>query len=723
MANDFLDKYKAKGSDDLETIVQQAPTAPAAPAESDAPTESVASAAPAASQNTPITPASLRFEQDETNGFTPPAHIAAPAPAYAAPSHAGVMGKTVLGVPVVYIGAALAAVLAIVLAVFLLGRGKEVPAMAGWSTSEAELWVGENNVNMRVEKLYSDELSAGTILSQTPAAGERVGKSEFLTITVSDGPDLSTMVPVPDIMSMTMAEVEAWADDNFMTTVRITTQTSETIASGKVISFTINDNTVLADEIRRDTPFYVIFSKGKPAGEAVEVPNFLTMSVAEAEAFALEKELLLVKEEEFSETIAEGNVIRQDIKAGETVYSGDSITLVVSKGKEILVPNFGDLSRELAAATANGLGIQTLVEECYSAKEKDVLISQSIAAGALYQQDDIVVLTYSLGNSFMITSFVGQNETEVYAWRDALNADGASVQLTVTYTESAAALGTVLDQSHENVKIGIDAHVYIIASAGTPVTVPNFVQPSGKGYDEIITKAEVIATCEALGIVPYFEEEAKSGRLPGEVWAQSVAAGAELLQGQPIVIKVVPVSEAATVSVPNFVGQTLAGAKATKNYGKFAITYQDASGAPLAESQIGSADTISAQSVAASSKVKEGYAIVLTVQEAVVPTPVPTPEPTPEPTPTPEPVAAVPNFKGLTYQEALAANNGKFNLKYEDANGIELKMPDAVQSGDGYAVSAQSVPAYGDMPEGTIIVLTITETTTETTSETGTETA
>ncbi len=275
--------------------------------------------------------------------------------------------------------------------------------------------------------------------------------------------------------------------------------------------------------------------------------------------------------------------------------------------------------------------------------------------------------------------------------------------MTVTYTESATAFGTVLDQSHENVNVGIDAHLYFIVSSGTPVTVPSFVQPAGAGYGGIITKADVIASCNALGIVPYFEEGTAAGRLPGEVWYQSITAGQTIMQGQSIIIKIVPESAAATLSVPNFSGKTLAEAKAVANYAKFTVSYQDESGAALSESQIADTDTVKAQSVAANSSVKEGYAIVLTMQSAAAP--VPDPDPT------------VPNFVGLTYDACDKANADIFVLKYEDKDGKQL-MEDAsaesnILAGDTRIVLTQSVAAYGQAPAGNVIILTMVEKTSD----------
>jgi len=86
------------------------------------------------------------------------------------------------------------------------------------------------------------------------------------------------------------------------------------------------------------------------------------------------------------------------------------------------------------------------------------------------------------------------------------------------------------------------------------VYVPDFVAPAGSGYDIAITRDKALAMCEELNIVPIFQEANKSGRLPGEIWHQSIEAGKEITEGSTIVLKYVPAN--VKVTVPNFVGMT-----------------------------------------------------------------------------------------------------------------------------------------------------------------------
>ena len=129
-------------------------------------------------------------------------------------------------------------VLAIVITLVLVfNRGIEIIDLTGWTLSDAQLWANENGILLQTQEEYNDTYEEGEVFGQDIPAGTAIRKGDFLQLTVSLGHDLSVTLPLPDLKSMTMEEVEEWADNNYMTKVRITTEYSDTVASGQVIRF------------------------------------------------------------------------------------------------------------------------------------------------------------------------------------------------------------------------------------------------------------------------------------------------------------------------------------------------------------------------------------------------------------------------------------------------------------------------------------------------------
>lgn len=480
-------------------------------------------------------------------------------------------------IPAVAAGVVVIAV--VITLVLVLGGGIKVIDLVGKSLGDAQLWSNQTGVMLDKKEEYNNEYAVNTVIKQSVDAGNTIRKGEFLTITVSLGHDLSVTLPLPDLMSMTMSEVEAWRDNNFMTKVRITTEFSETVPEGNVIRFEVNDDSVTT-EIRRDTPVYVIVSKGKDTSiEQVTVPDFKTMTISEAYIFANENGINLVVEEVYDDYVPKGSVISQSVKATEKIGKGGEIKLVFSKGKMIEMPDFSDYTKEQAAAVAAGLGIPVTVIEQYSGSSAGRFLSQSIKAGTIYDEGDQLELKYSLGNKIALASFVGQTRDAIESWASELNKQGASIKIKVTTTQSSQPKGTIIYQDVANKMIGVKTTIRVTVSLGKILYVPDFVIPDGtitdpnRGYDVAITREEAIAMCEAVGLVPVFIEENKSDRLPGEVWYQSVAAGSEVSEGSKITLKYVP-SAKVTVNIDTATGLTKEQAKLA--YGKlFTLVFED----------------------------------------------------------------------------------------------------------------------------------------------------
>lgn len=442
-------------------------------------------------------------------------------------------------IPVI-IGASLLIILAVILIITLTG-GITVEDFTGWTESNAQLWASQKGVVLQKEEVYNDAYEAGKVIGQSVAAGEKVNKGDLIKLTVSLGHDLTVRLPLPDIMNMTQQQVEKWAADNFMAKVRITAEYSETVPQGKVIRFEINDNTVV-DEVTRNTPIYVIVSKGKEdtAAIAITVPNFKEKTLAESYIWANENGITLTVEEQFDDYVPKGSVISQSVKADEKIKKGDPVKLIVSKGKLVEVPDFSGYSKEKAMAVASGMGINVVVTEKYSGSAAGRFISQSISAGSDYEEGMVVELKYSLGNKVSLASYVSQTQDAIESWAKDLNDKGASITIKVTKTKSNAAKGSIIYQEPANKMISVNATINITVSTGKVIYMPDFVADAGVGYDEAFTREEVIALCEELKIVPVFKEESKTGRLPGEIWSQSVAAGSEISEGTKVTLKYMP---------------------------------------------------------------------------------------------------------------------------------------------------------------------------------------
>jgi eukaryotic-like serine/threonine-protein kinase len=595
--NSFLKSYKKKTEGQIEERAQAIPGEPKAPS-------------------------SLRYE--ERSGFVRSRRAESPGPAR--------RGGSQLLAPIL-IGAFVIIAIAVGLLLYF-NRGVEVIDFTGWAIADAQLWSSDKGVNLQIDQKYDDKIESGKIISQSPAKGAKEPKGGFVKLTVSKGHDLTVTLPLPDLMKMTMEEVQAWADANFMTKVRITTEFNDDVESGKVISYEINDNTVV-DNVSRNTPIYVIVSKGKEDTSAVliTVPDFKQKTVAESYSFAQENGIVLEIVDQFDDYAPKGSVLSQSVKADEKMRKGDKITLTVSKGKKILVPDFSKDSKQKATAETAQLGISAAFVEKYSSQPAGEFISQSLAASSVYEDGDVLELDYSLGNSIVVANYVGQMRDAIDTWAKGLNDQGADITVSVSSTQSDSPKGTILYQSKANTTVGIQATIRITVSLGKVVSVPDFIAPSGSGYDVAITRDEAMALCKSLNIVPIFVASKRNGRLPGEVWYQSISAGREVYEGTTITLKYNPGD--VQVKVPNFSGKTQKQIIATGYGKKFDITFV------LADTYVdGFSGTVCKQSIRTGVMVISGTAITLTVSPSAEVSPEPTAsaessEQQPVPTPTP----------------------------------------------------------------------------------------
>lgn len=226
----------------------------------------------------------------------------------------------------------------------------EVPDVIGEDIAQLELVAAQNDWVLEESKTRRNGTEPGEILSTDPAPGESLAEGGTLTVLVSLG---NEMTETPQgIENKPLAEVEAAFDDAGLVLVPAETHHEE-IAAGNVIGYETEPD----GQVPQETELTVLVSLG-PAPRTV--PSLGNNTDYGAYAAALEEVQLVPKRsDEFSETVPEGVVIRISHDPGAEVPRDTEITVVVSKGPDVVeVPDLIGKRFKEAEEELESLGLE-----------------------------------------------------------------------------------------------------------------------------------------------------------------------------------------------------------------------------------------------------------------------------------------------------------------------------------------------------------------------------
>ena len=329
-----------------------------------------------------------------------------------------------------------------------------LPDFRGKNISEVSTWAKQNKIESSAiatsEPVYSMEYEKGVVVEQSVAGGKKVKKDTPITFTVSNGPDPDEKIAfLTDIKSMTSGEIQSWISENKLLKAKVVTQYSDTVESGNVISYEVKNGS--EEEFTRGTTLNVICSKGPaPAGQ-VTVDNFVGKMYADVESWANTKKIKLNKTEAFSDQVDKDKVISMDKKQGETLKEGDTLSVVVSKGKGVKIPNLVGYTKEQLEAWSADSDNSVLVvkKEIYNAAPAGSVIEQSLKAGSVVESGEVLELTISLYLPILQTNsreWLGKDYLQLKAIVDEWNSKGARIQ--------AGQYGTVKEECRDNTMPG-----------------------------------------------------------------------------------------------------------------------------------------------------------------------------------------------------------------------------------------------------------------------------
>ena len=191
---------------------------------------------------------------------------------------------------------------------------------------------------------YNFDNDEDVILDQSIEVGKKVKNDVKITFTISKGADPDEKVSVPDIKNMTKSEIESWIKENKLTKAKITTTYNETVEKDKVISYEVKG--VDEADFTRSSTMNISVSKGPQPAGTVTVTDFKDKYYTEVESWAKTNKINLEKVEVYNDKVESGKVVSQSVAANKTMKQNETLTVTVSKGKGVKVPDIYKMNKE-----------------------------------------------------------------------------------------------------------------------------------------------------------------------------------------------------------------------------------------------------------------------------------------------------------------------------------------------------------------------------------------
>lgn len=323
--------------------------------------------------------------------------------------------------------------ISIIFMYFIVNQKSIMVDMTGWTLTDAQSWASKNDMQLIATSVYDLE-EVDTVLSQSVEANTKIAKDTTINIEVSLGADPDELIELPtfddewtkteivswlkemqiddytftteqtstlesnlfieyqievdvsqftrsdaitfvitsnsssdpvtlvDFSNYSKAQIDEWAEDNNVK-IKYTYAYSDSVQSDKVIDQSIDAD----EEVDQQETVTVTIS----LGEAVKIVDFTNYNQTDAKSWASENSINLTISTAYSNTVAKGVPIYQDIVKNTLVQQGTKLNIIYSLGSQIGIGSYQNKAlTDLQAyvETQNGLsaGLSLNVSYQYS---------------------------------------------------------------------------------------------------------------------------------------------------------------------------------------------------------------------------------------------------------------------------------------------------------------------------------------------------------------------
>ncbi len=263
-----------------------------------------------------------------------------------------------------------------------------VPNVAGMTREDARARLEEDDFTVKFTPEPSAEVAIDLAIRSNPAAGTEAPVGALIEVFISSGTE---QFQVPPLVGQPLETAMQIIEDNGFVVGEITEEPNADFAEGTVFQ----QEPLFGMMAGQGSAIDLWVSTGR---ETHLVPELVGLTERDAVSELQALDLLSTINDEFSNTVPEGIVIRTDPEQGAEVRSGDTILLVVSQGPEpVEVPDLIGLSPGQAENALADLGLEINVsntlQPVVDPSQDGVVVDQFPEEGITVFPGDVVSVT------------------------------------------------------------------------------------------------------------------------------------------------------------------------------------------------------------------------------------------------------------------------------------------------------------------------------------------
>ena len=284
----------------------------------------------------------------------------------------------------------------IVLTIATMEQGNiNIPDLTNKSEIYASSWLEKNGFKVLKEYDFSDNVIKGYVINQSK------NEEKTVTLTISKGKEMIA----PDILNMSTDDINKWVMEN------------ELKVNYKEI---YNDDIKMGDIIDSSIKKGYSVSSGEELEITISKGNLKMIDISDLQDFinwAKENNIDYEINYEYSNNVKKDEIIKSSHKTGDNIKVDDTIIITISKGKNVIIPNFVSKTKSEIQNTCSSLNISCSFK--YGSKTektpKDIAISQSKNSGTTVSEGTNIIITLSSGIQEKVTvpDFTGKSKSNI----------------------------------------------------------------------------------------------------------------------------------------------------------------------------------------------------------------------------------------------------------------------------------------------------------------------